>query len=192
VVPLPSLGPGQINLRIAGRRYFAPQCGRLDTYEAARTLVKCVHRRYSGGVCSFCLLSHRVRVMGVFERKLRVPDGVMLCIAVIVSAGFLVWAAGQTPGWHQMSPSQQAILAPVAKHWDELTHRQRQWLLKAAQRYPGMSAAQRERFNRRLTQWVRLSVEERADARATYLAFARLNGEDRVELQNRWLLENYR
>lgn len=72
------------------------------------------------------------------------------------------------PLWHDLSPAQQAGLAPLQNEWDGLDGaRKRKWL-EMSRRFGSMNAAEQARVHERMREWIRLTPEQRELARENY------------------------
>jgi hypothetical protein len=79
-------------------------------------------------------------------------------------------APGKSPRplWTELSPKQQAVLAPLAADWDNLdTTRRKKWVT-IANRYPKMKPDEQARLQRRMQAWAALTPAERRVARENY------------------------
>lgn len=74
----------------------------------------------------------------------------------------------QRPLWSELSPKQQAVLAPLAADWEALdTTRRKKWVT-IANRYPKMKPDEQARLQRRMLEWAALTPAERRVARENY------------------------
>ena len=65
------------------------------------------------------------------------------------------------PLWSELSPKQQAVLAPLAADWETLdTTRRKKWVT-IANRYPKMKPDEQARLQRRMQAWAALTPAER-------------------------------
>lgn len=72
------------------------------------------------------------------------------------------------PHWSELSPKQQAVLAPLAADWEALdTTRRKKWVT-IANRYPKMKPDEQVRLQRRMQAWAALTPAERRVARENY------------------------
>lgn len=91
------------------------------------------------------------------------------------------------PGWVQLTPQQQSVLAPLRGEWAAIDgNRKRKWL-DIADRFPNLPAEEQKRIAERMIEWARLSPEERARARLNFQQAKQLSP---LERQARW--EEYR
>lgn len=89
-------------------------------------------------------------------------------------------------GWHNLTPAQQQILAPLAPEWNELSSfRKKKWL-ELAVRYKAMPPEAQARMQTRIEDWAKLSPEQRRKARQSYINAKKLTPEQKA---TRW--ENY-
>ncbi|HSD43533.1 MAG TPA: DUF3106 domain-containing protein [Burkholderiales bacterium] len=90
------------------------------------------------------------------------------------------------PAWHQLTPEQQRILAPIQGEWVSLdaTHK-RKWL-GITQRFPKMSADEQERLQHRMKEWASLSPAQRQAAREKYREFEQLTPAERQAIRDKW------
>lgn len=110
----------------------------------------------------------------------------------------------QPIAWSSLSPSQQAMLAPVRGQWEQLHPKRQQTLATHARHWSTLPPERREQINQRLTRWAsmtpaqrrqlndnarafhKLSPEERAKVSAAYRRFQSLSPEERRALRERW------
>lgn len=108
------------------------------------------------------------------------------------------WAAAQQPAtgsspaksprplWTELSPKQQAVLAPLAAEWDNLdTVRRKKWVT-IANRYPKMKPDEQVRLQRRMQAWAALTPAQRSLARENYKTLRQLPRAPRGELRQKW------
>ena len=91
------------------------------------------------------------------------------------------------PLWSELSPKQQAVLAPLAADWDKLdTTRRKKWIA-IANRYPKMKADEQQRLQRRMQAWAALTPAQRQVARENYKALQQLpRPQQPGELRQKW------
>jgi Protein of unknown function (DUF3106) len=90
------------------------------------------------------------------------------------------------PLWTELSPKQQAVLAPLAAEWDNLdTVRRKKWVT-IANRYPKMKADEQARLQRRMQAWAALTPAQRREARENYKTLRQLPRPPRGELRQKW------
>lgn len=90
------------------------------------------------------------------------------------------------PLWSELSPKQQAVLAPIAAEWDNLdTVRRKKWVT-IANRYPKMQPDEQARLQRRMQAWAALTPAERREARENYKTLRQLPRPPRGELRQKW------
>ncbi len=90
------------------------------------------------------------------------------------------------PLWSELSPKQQAVLAPIAAEWDKLdTTRRKKWVT-IANRYPKMTPDEQQRLQSRMQDWANLTSEQRRVARENYQQLKQLPRSQRGELKQKW------
>lgn len=90
------------------------------------------------------------------------------------------------PGWAQLSPERQVILAPLSKDWDSMENiRKKKWL-GIADRYPAMKPDEKQRMQDRMREWASLSPAERNKVRDTYKDFNQLPNEQKQVVKQKW------
>lgn len=90
------------------------------------------------------------------------------------------------PQWSELSPKQQAILAPIAGEWENLdTVRRKKWVV-IANRYPKMTPDEQQRLQSRMQDWVALSPAQRRFARENYQSLKQLPQPQRGEVRQKW------
>jgi hypothetical protein len=90
------------------------------------------------------------------------------------------------PLWSELSPKQQAVLAPLAADWDTLdTTRRKKWVT-IANRYPRMTADEQQRLQTRMRDWASLTPAQRRVARENYQTLKQLPRTERGEARQRW------
>ena len=97
-------------------------------------------------------------------------------------------ASGKSPRplWSELSPKQQAVLAPLAADWDSLdTTRRKKWVT-IANRYPKMKPDEQQRLQTRMQAWAQLTPAQRRVARENYKALRQLPRPQRGELRQKW------
>lgn len=92
----------------------------------------------------------------------------------------------EQPGWSQLTPEQQAILAPLEKEWGEMDAFRRKKWIGIAQRYPSMTPVEQESLKRNMREWARLAPEERRIAREKYKSLLRIAPEEREAIKQKW------
>jgi hypothetical protein len=92
----------------------------------------------------------------------------------------------QRPLWSELSPKQQAVLAPLAADWDSLdTMRRKKWV-SIANRYPRMTQDQQQRLQDRMQAWAKLTPAQRRVARENYQSLRQLPRPQRGEVKQKW------
>ncbi len=95
-------------------------------------------------------------------------------------------ARSPRPLWTELSPKQQAVLAPLAAEWGGLdTVRRKKWVT-IANRYPKMKPDEQARLQHRMQSWAALTPAERRLARENYKALRQLPRAPQGELRQRW------
>ncbi len=90
------------------------------------------------------------------------------------------------PLWSELSPKQQAVLAPLAAEWDRLdTTRRKKWVTIAT-RFPKMKPDEQVRLQRRMQAWAALTPDQRRVARDNYKALRQLPRPQPGELRQKW------
>ena len=90
------------------------------------------------------------------------------------------------PLWSELSPKQQAVLAPLADEWDRLdTTRRKKWVT-IANRFPKMKPDEQVRLQRRMQAWAALTPDQRRVARDNYKALRQLPRPQPGELRQKW------
>ena len=95
-------------------------------------------------------------------------------------------AKSARPLWSELSPKQQAILAPLAADWDALDNTRRKKWVTIANRYPKMKPDEQQRLQRRMQAWAALTPAQRRVARENYKALRQLPRPSRGELRQKW------
>ncbi|HEX5126855.1 MAG TPA: DUF3106 domain-containing protein [Rhodocyclaceae bacterium] len=90
------------------------------------------------------------------------------------------------PGWNQLTPQQQTILAPLEKDWNSFTNtRKRKWV-GIADRYPSMTPTEQTNLRARMADWAKLPPEQREKARTQYQKLRTVPTEERRMLEEKW------
>ena len=90
------------------------------------------------------------------------------------------------PLWSELSPKQQAVLAPLAADWDNLdTTRRKKWVT-IANRYPKMKPDEQQRLQSRMQAWAKLTPAQRRVARDNYKSLRQLPRPQRGEVHEKW------
>lgn len=90
------------------------------------------------------------------------------------------------PLWSELSPKQQAVLAPLAAEWENLDSTRRKKWVSIANRYPRMKPDEQQRLQARMQDWVNLTPAQRRVARENYEAFKQLPRAQRGEVKQKW------
>lgn len=90
------------------------------------------------------------------------------------------------PLWSELSPKQQAVLAPLAAEWETLDSTRRKKWVAIANRYPQMKPDEQQRLQNRMREWVSLTPAQRRVARENYEAFKQLPRSQRGEVKQKW------
>ena len=93
----------------------------------------------------------------------------------------------QRPLWSELSPKQQAVLAPLGADWETLdTTRRKKWVT-IANRYPKMKPDEQERLQKRMQAWAALTPAQRRVARENYKALRQIpRPKEPGELRQKW------
>lgn len=95
-------------------------------------------------------------------------------------------AKSARPMWSELSPKQQAVLAPLAADWDKLdTTRRKKWVA-IANRYPKMKPDEQQRLQSRMQDWANLTPAQRRVARENYQSLKQLPNSQRGEVKQKW------
>ena len=87
-------------------------------------------------------------------------------VAAMGSAG-AAWAQAL---WNELTPQQQAALAPLAAQWPQLDPvQQRNWMA-VSRRYARMTPGERQVLQNRMTEWAALTPSQRNQARFNFNA----------------------
>lgn len=90
------------------------------------------------------------------------------------------------PGWTELTPAQQGVLAPLQPEWEQLdTLHRKKWVV-IADRYPTMKPREQQRLQRRMQEWSQLTPDERRTAREKYKTLKKLPPKQRNEVKQRW------
>jgi hypothetical protein len=102
----------------------------------------------------------------------------MLALAAAAMGGTnAVWAQAL---WSQLTPPQQAALAPLAEQWPQLNAEQQRNWMAVSRHYARMSPAERQMLQDRMTEWAALTPSQRNQARFNFNAIkSNLSAEDR-------------
>ena len=124
----------------------------------------------------------------------------MVKAALILIFGLLVAfnaAAQQTRGdsasrksarplWSELSPKQQAVLAPLAGEWESLDSQRRKKWVTIADRYSSMNPDEQRRLQTRMQDWANLTPAQRRVARENYQSLKQLPRPQRGEIKQKW------
>jgi len=91
--------------------------------------------------------------MAQIPRQLILGLGLMALIASAQAGGFRLWA--------ELSPLEQAALAPIASDWNHLPAQQQEKLIKVAKGFTKLTPKQRQVLHARLVNWTRMTPEQR-------------------------------
>lgn len=72
------------------------------------------------------------------------------------------------PEWHDLTPSQQQSLKPLAASWNTLDEAHKRKWIAIAGNYPSLNPADQVKLHSRMTEWVSLSQQQRAQARLNF------------------------
>ncbi len=83
------------------------------------------------------------------------------------------------PVWSELTPAQQAALAPLKDHWAGIdANRKTKWL-EVARRFATMTPVERQRTQARMAEWAALTPVERGRARQNFQELRSLRPDDR-------------
>lgn len=83
------------------------------------------------------------------------------------------------PLWSDLTPSQQAVLAPFESQWNTWSAQEKLTWVSLADKLPGMAPKAQERARARIREWAALTPEQRRIARQNYRLARRLPPEQR-------------
>lgn len=89
--------------------------------------------------------------------------------------------------WADLTPGEQAALAPLAQDWSRFPARQQERLRLVAKRYPELTPEQQLLLKKRLRAWSGLTSEQRQTARQNLRRIQTLPPEDQAKIKQRWL-----
>lgn len=127
-----------------------------------------------------------------------VKTALTLIFCILLASGLALDASAQQPQsrpgtaksprplWWELSPKQQAILAPLAADWDTLDNTRRKKWVAIANRYPKMKPSEQQRLQKRMQAWAALTPAQRRVARENYKALRQLPRPPRGELKQKW------
>jgi hypothetical protein len=102
------------------------------------------------------------------------------------AAGKAAQKRAPRPLWSELSPKQQAVLAPLAADWEHLdTTRRKKWVT-IANRYPKLKSEEQARLQERMQAWAKLTPEQRRVARDNYRALNQIPPAERGEVKQKW------
>ena len=90
------------------------------------------------------------------------------------------------PDWSELTPAQQAVLAPLQQDWSSLASLNRKKWVKVADGYPKMKPDAQKRLQARMQDWAKLTPEQRRVAREKYLAIKKMPPEKRAHVKSQW------
>lgn len=90
------------------------------------------------------------------------------------------------PSWHELSPQQRTILAPLAGEWNRMEDLRRKKWLNIADRYPRMPISEQDRMQNRMHRWASMTTAERKQARENYQKFRQLPPEKKAAVKREW------
>ena len=90
------------------------------------------------------------------------------------------------PLWSELSPKQQAVLAPLAADWQSLDSIRRKKWVTIANRYPRMGTEEQARLQDRMQAWAKLTPQQRRVARENYRALRQLPSPQRNTVRQQW------
>jgi len=85
------------------------------------------------------------------------------------------------PLWHDLTTTQQQILAPLATDWDKLNAvRKKKWLV-LTDKFPSMKPAEQKRIQERMHDWAKLTPAQRRAVRESYVRSQKMNRDQKSE-----------
>jgi Protein of unknown function (DUF3106) len=72
------------------------------------------------------------------------------------------------PQWKDLSPAQQAALAPLSTSWPGMNSNQKNKWLALSKNYASLPAAEQGKLQTRMSDWAKLSPQQRAQARHNF------------------------
>lgn len=84
------------------------------------------------------------------------------------------------PQWGTLSPTQRAILQPLANIWNSLTLERKNKWLALAQKYPNLAPAEQAKLQSRMAEWAVLNPQERERARLNFAETKKLSPSERT------------
>lgn len=114
----------------------------------------------------------------------------MLGRELILAAALLVTSLACHAGdvaWRDLSPREQAALAPLAGDWHHFPAEQKAKLRKVAQGYAKLAPPQQQLLQARLRAWSHMTPEQRRIARDNYRSIQALPKHDQIQLKQQWL-----
>ena len=139
-----------------------------------------------GGLAALACLLHRTpsRASLRLVRAQWVPRAVA---ALFVLAFLPLQAMAQNAiAWDDLSPDEQAILAPMQNQWDTLQPRRQERLLRGADRWNSMTPEQRQQAQDRFQAWNSRTPEDRAEIRNRFEQFRGLPPGQQRDLRERF------
>lgn len=85
------------------------------------------------------------------------------------------------PLWIDLTPEQQAALAPFAPEWNTWPTAEKKAWVNLADKLPGMSPERRAKAQRRILEWANLSPEQRTTARANFRLAKELSAKEKAQ-----------
>ncbi len=85
------------------------------------------------------------------------------------------------PLWMDLTPAQQAALAPFAPEWNTWPTAEKKAWVNLADKLPRMSAERRVKAQRRILEWANLSPEQRTTARANFRLAKELSAKEKAQ-----------
>lgn len=92
------------------------------------------------------------------------------------------------PNWHELSPQQKHVLAPLADEWDSLDDARRKKWIGIAARYPGLTPEEQSRAQGQMQEWANLSPAQRTAIREKYKALHKAAAGKGLSLREQWAL----
>ena len=85
------------------------------------------------------------------------------------------------PLWMDLTPAQQAALAPFAPEWNTWPTTEKKAWVNLADKLPGMSPERQAKAKRRILEWANLSPEQRSTARANFRLAKELSAKEKAQ-----------
>ncbi len=110
-------------------------------------------------------------------------SGAFMAVSPTVAHAATSETSAPVQAWVSLSPTQQQILAPLAKQWGKLDAFSQEKWLRVADRYPSLPPDAQQRVLDRMNKWAALPDSERGQARVRFQQAQQMSPEER---QQRW------